>query len=58
MQTVALGMDLQWDPAVFHWELYLDTYITTQQWEEKVCIHECVTWSPCCTAGGKKRYHS
>ena len=27
----------------------LDTYIATQQWEEKVCIYVCVTWSPCCT---------
>ena len=50
MQTIALGMDLQWDPAVQRWELCLDTYIATQQWEEIVCIHACVTWSPCCTA--------
>ena len=28
--------------------------ITTQQWEKKVCIHVCVTCSPCCTAGEKK----
>ena len=25
MQTIALGMDKQWDPAVKHWELYLIT---------------------------------
>ena len=31
----------------------LDTYITTQKWEEKICIHVCVTWSPCCTVGKK-----
>ena len=31
----------------------LDIYITTQQWEEKVCIHVCVTWSPCCIAEKK-----
>ena len=24
-------------------------YIATQQWEEKVCIHVCVTGSPCST---------
>ena len=26
MQTIAFGMDEQWDPAVLHWELYLVTY--------------------------------
>ena len=31
-------------------KLCLDTYIATQQWEEKVCIRVCVTWSPWCTA--------
>ena len=50
MKTTALGMDLQWDPTVCHWELRLDTYIMTQQWEEKVCILVCVTWCPCYTA--------
>ena len=52
MQTTALGMDLRGDPAVYHWELCLDTYIVTQ-WEEKLCIHVCVTWSPCCTVEKK-----
>ena len=32
--------DLQWDPAVQHWKLCVDTYIATQQWEEKVCTAE------------------
>ena len=31
----------------------LHTCIATQQWEEKVCIHVCVIWSPCCTVGKK-----
>ena len=35
MQTIALGMDLQWDPAVWLWELCLDTYSTTEQRVEK-----------------------
>ena len=28
----------------------LDTYIATEQREEKKCMHVSVTWSPCCTA--------
>ena len=28
--------------------------IATQQWEEKLCIHVCVTWSPCCTVEKNK----
>ena len=35
-------------------ENYVQT-LTSQQWEEKVCIHVCVTWSPCYTAGKKKK---
>ena len=31
--------------------------ITTQQWEEKLCVHVCITWSPCCTVE-KKIYQS
>ena len=27
--------------------------LATQQWEKKLCIHVCVTWSPCCTVGKK-----
>ena len=27
----------------------MSRYIATQQWEKKVCIYVCVTWSPCCT---------
>ena len=49
MQTIVHGMDLKWDPAVQHWELCLDTYNAAQQWEKKLCIHVCVTGSPCCT---------
>ena len=51
MQTIAFGMDKQWDPAVEHWELYL---ITCDEagcriiWE-KECIYVCVTGSPCYT---------
>ena len=26
MQTIAFGMDKQWDPTVYHWEPYLVTY--------------------------------
>ena len=26
MQTIAFGMDKQWDPPVEHWELYPVTY--------------------------------
>ena len=26
MQTIAFGMDKQWDAAVLHWELYVVTY--------------------------------
>ena len=31
----------------------LDTYIATEKWEEKKCIHVCVTWSPSCTSRKK-----
>ena len=41
--------------AVQHWELCLDTYFTAWQWEEKVCIHACVTGSPCCTVGKQNK---
>ena len=27
----------------------LDTYIATQQWQEKLCTCVWITWSPCCT---------
>ena len=26
MQTTAFGMDKQWEPAVYYWELYLASY--------------------------------
>ena len=41
MQTVAFGMDGQWDPAVWPWEQCL---ITSDE-----SIHVCVTGSTCCT---------
>ena len=53
MQTIVLGMDLQWDLAVQHWELCLDTYNAAGQWEKILCIHVCVTGSPCCTVEKK-----
>ena len=54
MQSVAHGMDLQWDTAAWHWALCLDTYNAAPQCEIKLCIHVCVTGSPCCTVGKKK----
>ena len=36
-----------------YWELKIKNNITTQPWEEKLCIHVCITWSPCCTVGKK-----
>ena len=50
MQTITLGMDIQWDPAEWYWELCLDTCIAAEQRVEKIHIHVSVTWSPCCTA--------
>ena len=55
MPTIAHGMDVQRDPAVQHWKLCLDTYNAATQWEKKLCIHVCVTGSPCCTVGKKKK---
>lgn len=37
-----------------HWEPRLDTYSGARQWEKKLCVHVCVTGSPCCTVGEKK----
>ena len=34
------------------WELCLDTYNASWQWEKKLRIHVCVTGSPGCTGGG------
>ena len=49
MQTIAFGMDKQWDPAVYHWKLYLVTY--DRAWWKiiwiKECIYVCVTGSLC-----------
>ena len=55
MQSIALGMDLQWDPPVQHWELFLDNYITTQQWEEKVMYTCMCNLVPTLYSGEKKR---
>ena len=33
--------------------MFLKINISKQQWEKKLCIHVCVTWSPCCTVGKK-----
>ena len=35
MQNVAFGMDQQWDPAVYHWELFLITYDGTSNVRKK-----------------------
>ena len=32
----------------------LATYNETRQWEKKLCVHVCVTGTPCCTVGEKK----
>ena len=53
MQTIAYGIDLQCDPAVWHWGLCLDTYNAAWQWEKKLCIHAWVTGFPCCIVGKK-----
>ena len=49
MQTIALGMDFQGDPA----ELTLRTmsrYLYRNRTKGGTkCIHVSVTWSPCCT---------
>ena len=61
MQTIAFGVDKQWDPAVQPRELYLVTYGTWWRimWEKNVCVYVCVcvyiyiyiyvTGSLCCT---------
>ena len=46
MQTIAFGMDKQWDPAVWHRELYLVTCDGTWWriiWEKEfVCVCVCI----------------
>ena len=44
MQTIASGMDKQWDSAVQHQELYLVTYDGTWwgiMWEKKIYVCMC-----------------
>ena len=51
MQTIAFGVDKQWDAAVWHRELYLvssDGIWWRIMWE-KECMSICVTGSLCCT---------
>ena len=52
MQTIAFGVDKQWDPAVLHRELYLITCDGTWwmiMWE-KECKYICITGLLCYTA--------
>ena len=51
MQTIAFGMDKQWDATVYHRELYLitsDGKWYRKMWEKELYIH--MTGSLCCTA--------
>ena len=56
-QTIAFGVDKQWDCAVQHSELYLVTCAGTWwriMWEKEyiymyMCACVCMTGSPCCT---------
>ena len=50
MQTIAFGVDKQWDPAEEHRELYLvtcDAISWRAMWEK---VYMCMTGSHCCTA--------
>ena len=54
MQTIAFGVDKQWDSAVKHKELYLvicDGIWLRIMWKEciYVCVCVCVCRSLCCT---------
>ena len=49
MQTIAFGVDKQWNPALQHWELFLVTCDGAWyriMWE-KECVYVCVTGSLC-----------
>ena len=39
MQTIAFGMDKQWDPAIQYWEIYLVAYGGAWPCTKKECIH-------------------
>ena len=50
MQTIAFGVDKQWDPAIKLRELYLVTCDGTWwriMWEKKICVCVCVCMCVC-----------